>query len=730
MDGPLESLLASLRTSSQTGLTSQEAARRLAVNGRNELTSEDDDPLWKKFAEMFKDPMISLLLASAIASVAMGHWDDAISIALAVLIVTVVAFVQEYRSEKAIAALQELVATTCSVKRDGHVSTIEASCLVVGDITVVRTGDRVAADARLTKAVQLEVDASTFTGEAVACARSVGAIAHDDGTIPAPVDRTDTILTGTTVRCGHGEAVVVATGMNSAFGDVYKLMQETEPSRSPLQLRMDDLGQLLTKFSFIVIFFIVVFGVVLSKRALFDMFQIAVSLAVAAIPEGLPIVVTVTLALGAHRMAQSKAIVKKLPAVESLGCAGVVCADKTGTFTCNEMTLSAAWSLAGAVGERGPTRCAFSGVGFNAEGEAAHSCYGEHIAQIVRVGAVCNNASIAPERAGQPTELALLYAAAKAGLGTEREAWERHDELAFSSVTKWMAVRCVPTQAGVAASGGASRAAWFIKGALETVAPFCSHFVAQTSGSSGLGLAPFTSRERSIVMEAAARMGGEGLRVLALAYGGADAASGAAARRPGAPGCACDFVFAGLVALRDPVRPGVPRAVALLGSSGVKVIMVTGDAKGTALAVAQEVGLYDATEQSARLAMSGTELDAVDFEHLSIAQLRAKLCSVRVFYRTTPRHKLALVTAFQQLGDVVAMTGDGVNDAPALKKADIGIAMGKSGALFISFVCSLFCCLLPFPLRATRVAERQPNSAHLPCSFVLLRRDGCRARGC
>ena len=606
MAATITDVCAALKTSAQTGLASQEAARRLAADGRNELISEEDDPLWKKFAEMFKDPMIALLLCSAFVSVLLGHLDDAISIALAVLIVTVVAFVQEYRSEKAIAALQELVATTCSVKRDGHVATIEAKKLVVGDILVVRTGDRVAADARLTKAVQLEVDASTFTGEAAPCARSVGAIApNDDGTLPAPVDRTDTILTGTTVRRGHGEAVVVATGMDSAFGDVYKLMQETAPSRSPLQLRMDDLGQLLTKFSFIVIFFIVLFGVVLSKRALFDMFQIAVSLAVAAIPEGLPIVVTVTLALGAHRMAASKAIVKKLPAVESLGCAGVVCADKTGTFTCNEMTLSAAWSLAGAVGERGPTHCAFSGVGFDAEG-AVGDGYGAHIAQIVRIGVVCNNAAVAPVRVGQPTEVALMYAAAKAGLGEERELWERRDELAFSSATKWMAVRCEPTQAGLAAGSGASRAAWFVKGALEAVAPFCSHFVARTgSGSDELGLAPFTSRERKLAEETAARMGGQGLRVLALAYGGADATSGAAALRPGAPGCACDFVFAGLVALRDPVRPSVPRAVALLGSSGVDVIMVTGDAKGTALAVAKEVGLYDATEQSAHLAMSG-----------------------------------------------------------------------------------------------------------------------------
>ena len=369
---------ARLRVSQAAGLSAREAAQRLATDGPNKMTESAETPLVVKFLKMFSDPMIALLLVSVVISLLVGHYEDAFSIGLAVMIVVTVAFVQEYRSEKAIEALQTLVPNRCAVRRDGVVTTVDSQTLVVGDVIMVSVGNRVSADARLCSAAQLETDLSTFTGESRPIECSVEAIGAAARVKLQVHERVNMVFTGSTVVAGHGEAIVVAVGDATEFGAVHAMLDATEEAGpSPLQERMNLLGKQLTVFSLIVIVFIMAIGCIVQKRTLLDMFQIGVSLAVAAIPEGLPIVVTVTLALGAHRMAAQRAIVKSLPAVETLGCAGVVCADKTGTFTHNEMTAVAVWSpAAGPNGARSQTD-AQTGAQTGSVGEFSGSGYHE-----------------------------------------------------------------------------------------------------------------------------------------------------------------------------------------------------------------------------------------------------------------------------------------------------------------------------------------------------------------
>ena len=444
---------ARLRVSQVTGLSSGEAAQRLKTNGPNKMTQSAETPLVVKFLKMFSDPMIALLLVSVVISLLVGHYEDAFSIGLAVMIVVTVAFVQEYRSEKAIEALQTLVPNRCVVRRDGVVVTVDSHTLVVGDVIMVSVGNRVSADARLCSAVQLQTDLSTFTGESRPIECSVDAIGAARRVKLQVHERINMVFTGSTVVSGHGEAIVVAVGDATEFGAVHAMLDATEEAGpSPLQERMNLLGKQLTIFSLIVIVFIMAIGCIVQKRTLLDMFQIGVSLAVAAIPEGLPIVVTVTLALGAHRMAAQRAIVKSLPAVETLGCAGVVCADKTGTFTHNEMTAVAVWSPAAASGARSEAGSVgeFSGSGYHEPGAlfidgialgpgvpSSHDVgeLGAHLRHVLRIGALCNNATLdrfgadnneantgeppAASIVGQPTEIALKVAAEKALLSRE-----------------------------------------------------------------------------------------------------------------------------------------------------------------------------------------------------------------------------------------------------------------------------------------------------------------------
>ncbi|XP_029927832.1 calcium-transporting ATPase type 2C member 1 [Myripristis murdjan] len=636
---PVNEVACVLQADLQLGLSQEEVTRRRAYHGWNEFDISEDEPLWKKYISQFKDPLILLLLASAVISVLMHQFDDAISITVAIIIVVTVAFVQEYRSEKSLEELGKLVPPECHCIREGKLEHLLARELVPGDTVCLSVGERVPADLRLYEATDLCVDESSLTGETTPCSKSTS---HQPAATNGDIaSRSNLAFMGTLVRCGKAKGIVIGTGENSEFGEVFKMMQAEEAPKTPLQKSMDLLGKQLSLYSFGIIGVIMLVGWLQGKRIL-DMFTIGVSLAVAAIPEGLPIVVTVTLALGVMRMVKKRAIVKKLPIVETLGCCNVICSDKTGTLTKNEMTVAQLFTSDGLHAE-------VTGVGYNGagevllEGEVVHGFSCSSISRIVEVGCVCNDSVIRNHSLlGRPTEGALIALAMKMGLEGLQKEYVRQEEHPFTSEQKWMAVRCVHrTQQD-------KPAVYFMKGAYEQVIRFCSSY-----NSRGTAL-PLGHQQRELFLQQKSYMGTAGLRVLAFASG-ADLGA---------------LTFLGLVGIIDPPRSGVKEAVATLISSGVAIKMITGDSQETAVSIASRLGLYTKGSQC----LSGDEVDQLDLQQLSQIVPR-----IVVFYRASPRHKLKIVKSLQNIGAVVAMTGDGVNDAVALKAADIGVAMGRTG---------------------------------------------------
>ncbi|XP_010566298.1 PREDICTED: calcium-transporting ATPase type 2C member 1 isoform X3 [Haliaeetus leucocephalus] len=601
---PVDEVASILQANLQNGLKNCEVCHRRAFHGWNEFDISEDEPLWKKYISQFKNPLIMLLLASAVISVLMHQFDDAVSITVAILIVVTVAFVQEYRSEKSLEELSKLVPPECHCVREGRVEHTLARDLVPGDTVCLSVGDRVPADLRLFEAVDLSIDESSLTGETAPCSKSTApqpAATNGDLT-----SRSNIAFMGTLVRCGKAKGIVIGTGENSEFGEVFKMMQAEEAPKTPLQKSMDLLGKQLSLYSFGIIGVIMLVGWLQGKHIL-DMFTIGVSLAVAAIPEGLPIVVTVTLALGVMRMVKKRAIVKKLPIVETLGCCNVICSDKTGTLTKNEMTVTHIFTSDGQHAE-------VTGVGYNRfgevmlDGEIIHGYNNPSISKIVEAGCVCNDALIRNNTLmGKPTEGALIALAMK-----------DKPEVCF------------------------------MKGAYEQVIRYCTSY-----NCKGQTL-PLVQQQREQYQQEKTSMGSAGLRVLALASG---------------PELG-QLTFLGLVGIIDPPRTGVKEAVTTLITSGVAIKMITGDSQETAVAIASRLGLYSKNSQ----AISGEEIDDLDIQQLS--QITPK---VAVFYRASPRHKLKIIKSLQNNGAVVAMTGDGVNDAVALKAADIGVAMGQTG---------------------------------------------------
>ncbi|XP_056122152.1 calcium-transporting ATPase type 2C member 1 [Rhinichthys klamathensis goyatoka] len=636
---PVNEAACTLQADLQFGLTQEEVSRRRVYHGWNEFDISEDEPLWKKYISQFKDPLILLLLASAVISVLMRQFDDAVSITVAIIIVVTVAFVQEYRSEKSLEELGKLVPPECHCVREGRLEHLLARELVPGDTVCLSVGERVPADLRLFEALDLTVDESSLTGETTPCTKTSApqpSAANGDIT-----SRSNIAFMGTLVRCGKAKGIVIGTGENSEFGEVFKMMQAEEAPKTPLQKSMDLLGKQLSLYSFGIIGVIMMVGWLQGKNIL-DMFTIGVSLAVAAIPEGLPIVVTVTLALGVMRMVKKRAIIKKLPIVETLGCCNVICSDKTGTLTKNEMTVTHLFSSDGQHAE-------VTGVGYNnsgevlLDGEVVHGFSNTSISKIVEAGCVCNDALIRSNTLmGRPTEGALIALAMKMGLEGLQQEFVRLEEIPFSSEQKWMAVRVVHrTQQD-------KPAMFFVKGAYEQIIRFCTSY-----NSKGVTL-PLTHQQRELYQQQKSYMGTAGLRVLAFASGSEMGA----------------LTFLGLVGIIDPPRAGVKEAVVTLINSGVAVKMITGDSKETAVSIASRLGLYTKGSQS----LSGEEVDQMDIQHLSQIVSR-----IAVFYRASPRHKLKIVKSLQNIGAVVAMTGDGVNDAVALKAADIGVAMGQTG---------------------------------------------------
>ena len=702
------------------GLSRQNVNKLHELYGFNRLEAEEES-MHSKFLEQFKDPMILLLCASAVVSLLVGQWDDAISIMLAVLIVLIVAFVQEWRSEKSLALLNNLVPHQTTCLRDGQLQTVPADELVPGDVVVLNPGNRVPADVRLIEAIDLTVDESSLTGESEPVEKSdVGLTTltgEGEGDDDPPLDELcNMAFMGTLVQGGRGRGVVVRIGVRTQFGKIFLLMQDQEKKRTPLQQSMDNLGANLSYASIAFIAVIVLIGW-LRGYGLLEMFTLGVSLAVAAIPEGLPICTTVTLALGVIRMASKNAIVKRLPAVEVLGCTTTLCVDKTGTLTTNQMKVRCIRLPL----ERGEGDGEGGGKGGGSDGSSSSENLGEDLGrteqhrEVLRVGCVCSNASLSSEESGSrsgtgvgtgtgtgtgtdggvlgsPTEAAFVRAGRELKIWNVKEEsdWRkrRTHEMPFSSKDKWMGVQ----------TGGGRSSDTYAKGAVEKMLMRCSHVHPHQKERCEL-----TSEDRTKIQIQASAMERRGYRVLACA-----SSSSSNARQQQQHGTYEHLTFVGLVGLSDPPRASSRATIQRLRNYGVRTIMMTGDARGTALAIAKEVGivsgegssLMDNTSSSSSSSstssvelggegdirsMSGSDLDGAlsstsseeEKERIHLEILRDGGC--RVFYRMAPRHKKVVVGAFQKNQDVVAMTGDGVNDAPALQMADIGIAMGIAG---------------------------------------------------
>lgn len=653
----VEECVAKLRTDPVNGLSAAESARRLDFSGYNEFELREKESLISKYLEQFKNPLICLLLASAIVSVLMRQFDDALSITVAVVIVVSVGFVQEYRSEKTLEKLNRLVPPMAHCIRNGKMVQFYAKELVPGDVVLLDTGDRVPGDVRIIESIQLQIDESSFTGENEARYKHSNAMPENallpteekngdrNGGNRGGIEHMDNIaFMGTLVCSGRGKGIVIGTGTNSKFGEVFQMMQSEESPRTPLQNSMDQLGKQLSLYSFAVIGLIFCIGLI-QGRPLLDMFTIGVSLAVAAIPEGLPVVVAVTLAIGVMRMGNRNAVVKKLSAVETLGCVTVICSDKTGTLTKNEMTVCI---VVGADG----TQAEVTGVGYDpSDGHCQLSNGGGRvlshshppISRVIEIGCVCNNAQLARGTViGQPTEGALLVLAMKTQLDISRSYFRRLHEIPFTSENKWMALQVEPVN-----RPGETEV--MVKGAIDRVLPMCTGYF-----EAGVTHRPMTPEWRDKTMQLANGLGQSGLRVIAMACG-QDMNS---------------LFYAGLVAILDPPRPGCAQSIETVQLASVSVKMVTGDAMETATSIGARLRIY----QPGDACLSGTQMD-----ELSDLELERIIRAVSIFYRSSPRHKLRIVKALQAVGEVVAMTGDGVNDAVALKKSDIGVAMGKSG---------------------------------------------------
>lgn len=661
------SVIRLLKTNQFEGLSSREFQNRLAALGYNELAEKQKTPLWRMLLTQFQDFMVLVLLGATLVSAFLGEYSDAVTIMAIVVVNAILGFAQEYRAEKSLEALKQLTAPYSRVIRGGIEQKVPARELVPGDIIVIEAGDRLPADGRLIEAVNLEIEEAALTGESVPVRKVADRVyAWDTGL----GDQKNMVFVGTSVTRGRGLAVITATGMGTEMGRIAGMIQGAEEQDTPLQRRLDQLGKYLV-WGCLGVCGVVVLTGIFRGESIFLMAMSGISLAVAAIPEGLPAIVTVALALGVQRMIKRNAIVRKLPAVETLGCTTVICSDKTGTLTQNEMTVRKIFTSAG-------ISC-LSGSGYDPRGQFLR---GEQelnprgdkaLYQTLLIGTLCNNSKVAQDGTslaglwrkatgkntpqwsvhGDPTEGALAVAGAKANLWREQLEKEqvRIAENPFESERKCMSV--------VYKNLAGSKTA-YVKGAPDTIVNLCSYLFIEGKEI------PLNDLWKEKILAANDEMASEALRVLGMAY----------KRMPdnrtdfSAEEVERGLTFVGLAGMIDPPREEVKQAIAVCRRAGIKTVMITGDHKNTALAIARELNM---AEEAGKV-LSGAEL-----EQLSDAELGKTVDTVSVFARVSPSHKLRIVRALKQAGHIVAMTGDGVNDAPAVKEADIGVAMGKTG---------------------------------------------------
>ena len=612
--------------SGRSGLSPQEAQARLDKYGPNQLAGAPKKPLWARFLDQMRDPMILVLLAAAALSLASSGGEDWVEAVIILVIVGVNACIsisQEDSAEKALEALQKMSAPLAKVVRGGEQVRLETAFLVPGDVIVLEAGDLVPADARILESANLKADESAMTGESVPVDKQADAVLPE-GTVLG--DRSNMVISSTVITNGRALCVVTATGMDTEVGRIAGMLMGEEDTSTPLQRKLAEISKTLSFVCLAVC--AVMFGVgMLYHRPLLEMLMAAVSLAVAAIPEGLPAIVTIVLALGVQRMVKHNAIVKKLPAVETLGCAGVICSDKTGTLTQNRMTVKQVWTP----GDR-------------------------HRREALTIGALCNDTVLSPsgKTTGDPTETAFVDAALADGLDKNilEQEMPRVFELPFDSDRKLMStVHPLPGQPG--------RYRVMVKGAPDVLLSRCTHILAGAA-------VPLTAALGRDVEAANASMAEQALRVLACGYQDIESLpepSGSAQLETG-------LTFVGLVGMIDPPRLEVKDAVGQCYAAGIRPVMITGDHKLTAVAIARELDIF----RSGDLAITGEDLDFMPQE-----LLEQDVDKFAVYARVSPEHKMRIVKAWQKKGMVVAMTGDGVNDAPALKVADIGCAMGITG---------------------------------------------------
>jgi len=647
-----DEVLKELNTSTN-GLSTADATQRLESFGPNRLTETPPIPAWKRFVAQFSNLLTIILIVAAVTSLLVAREIKTPAVVFVVVFMNaIIGFVQENKAEASLAALRRMLASSARVMRDGAWVNVDTADIIPGDVVLVEAGDRIPADGRLLTATNLEIEEAALTGESLAVAKTLDVAAAD----AALGDRKCMAFMNTTVTRGRGEYVVTATGMNTEMGKIAGLLASTESDKSPLQKQLDTLAHSLAKLAGVIVALVFIIGLI-SGDSLSDLFLTAVALAVAAIPEGLPAVTAVTLAIGVTRMAKYNAIVKRLASVETLGCTSVICSDKTGTLTLNQMTARELVYM--------ETSHSVSGEGYSPDGRIIPEKGDDPIVLISALlpmalcnDAVVNNNNGGWELVGDPTEGALTVLAMKGGIDPAdlRASRPRVAEIPFDSAHKYMA-----TFHQMVTDEGRDVVRLYVKGAPDVLLNYAARVIDKT------GAAADISAHYTGLLSHNSRLASQGLRVLAVAQRDFDLESWQELSDEDPMSLVQDLTFLALVGIIDPPRPEARDAITTAHAAGISVKMITGDHAVTAAAIASNLGLH------------GNVVTGEDLERLSEDDLDNMIDSTTVFARVSPSHKIRLVTSLQRKGNVVAMTGDGVNDAPALKKANIGVAMGITG---------------------------------------------------